>query len=67
MPDTIAARLAQRRATSPLLLPAIALAAGVLCISFTGIFTKWAAMPGPVTGAIRMFVATIVLTLPFAA
>ena len=65
MSDSIATRLAHRRATTPLLLPALSLVAGVLCISFTGIFTKWAAMPGPVTGAIRMFVAAIVLALPF--
>lgn len=66
MPDLIATRIAHRRQTSPLLLPALSLVAGVICISFTGIFTKWAAMPGPVTGAIRMLVAAIVLALPFA-
>ncbi len=65
MSDSIATRLAHRRATTPLLLPALALVAGVICISFTGIFTKWAAMPGPVTGAWRMAVATVVLLLPF--
>ena len=66
MPNLITTRIAHRRATSPLLLPALSLAAGVFCISFTGIFTKWAAMPGPVTGSIRMLVAAIVLALPFA-
>lgn len=66
MPDSIAARLAHRRSTSPLLLPALSLVAGVICISFTGIFIKWAAMPGPVAGAIRMLVAAVVLALPFA-
>ena len=66
MPDSIATRLAHRRTTSPLWLPALSLVTGVICISFTGIFTKWAAMPGPVTGAIRMLVAAIVLALPFA-
>ena len=66
MPHPISTHVAHRRATSPLLLPALSLVAGVICISFTGIFTKWAAMPGPVTGAIRMLVAAIVLALPFA-
>lgn len=47
-------------------LPYFALAAGVLCISFTAIFTKWAAMPGPVAAAWRMAVATLVLAIPFA-
>lgn len=65
MLNLIATRLAHRRAATPLLLPALALVAGVLCISFTGIFTKWAAMPGPVTGAWRMTVAAVVLLLPF--
>lgn len=66
MPNSIVTHAANRRVTSHPLLPYAALAGGVLCISFTGIFTKWAAMPGPVTGAWRMLVATIVLALPFA-
>jgi drug/metabolite transporter (DMT)-like permease len=53
-------------ATRSRLLPYVALAAGVLCISFTAIFTKWAAMPGPVAAAWRMTVATLVLAIPFA-
>lgn len=53
-------------ATRARLLPYLALAAGVLCISFTAIFTKWAAMPGPVAAAWRMTVATVVLAIPFA-
>jgi hypothetical protein len=40
------------------------LVAGVR-ISFTGIFTKRAAMPGPAIGAIRMLVAAMVLTSAF--
>jgi drug/metabolite transporter (DMT)-like permease len=48
------------------LLSYLALAAGVLCISFTAIFTKWADMPGPVAAAWRMLVATLVLAIPFA-
>jgi drug/metabolite transporter (DMT)-like permease len=43
----------------------LALAAGVLCISFTAIFTKWAGVPGPVAAAWRMIVATAVLSVPF--
>jgi drug/metabolite transporter (DMT)-like permease len=49
-----------------LLLPYLALAAGVLCISFTAIFTKWAGVPGPVAAAWRMLVAAAVLAIPFA-
>ena len=40
------------------------LLAGVFCISFTAIFTKWAAMPGPVAAAYRMTIATVALTIP---
>jgi drug/metabolite transporter (DMT)-like permease len=43
----------------------LALAAGVLCISFTAILTKWAGAPGPVAAAWRMIVATVVLAPPF--
>lgn len=43
----------------------LALVGGVLCISFSAIFTKWANAPGPVTGFYRMAVATLVLLLPF--
>ncbi|MGE5603000.1 MAG: DMT family transporter [Nitrososphaerales archaeon] len=50
----------------PLLLPYIALVGGVLCISFTAIFTKVANVPGPVAAAWRMTVATAVLAIPFA-
>lgn len=42
----------------------LALMAGVFCISFTAIFTKWAAMPGPVSAALRMTIAALALTLP---
>ena len=44
----------------------LALAVGVLCISFTAIFTKWASVPGPVAASIRMLVATVVLMIPLA-
>lgn len=43
--------------------PYVALLAGVVCISFTAIFTKWAALPGPVAAVFRMTVATCALTL----
>lgn len=42
----------------------LALVAGVFCISFTAIFTKWAAMPGPVSAAYRMSIAALALTIP---
>lgn len=57
---------AHRPAKSSLLVPYLALASGVLCISFTAIFTKWAGVPGPVAAAWRMIVATAVLAIPFA-
>ena len=44
----------------------LALTAGVLCISFTAILTKWAGVPGPVAAALRMTVAALVLTIPLA-
>jgi drug/metabolite transporter (DMT)-like permease len=37
----------------------------MLCISFTAIFTKWAAVPGPVSAAWRMTIAATVLAIPF--
>ena len=43
----------------------MALFGGVLCISFTAIFTKWAAVPGPVAATYRMIIAAVVLALPF--
>ncbi len=43
-----------------------ALGIGVICISFTAIFTKWADVPGPVSAAYRMTIAAIALTIPFA-
>jgi len=59
--------LAQGATTDPGLRRAYAaLLAGVLCISFTAIFTKWAALPGPVAAAYRMFIAAAVLAIPFA-
>jgi len=42
----------------------LALTIGVLCISTTAIFTKWAAMPGPVTAVWRMIIAAAILALP---
>jgi drug/metabolite transporter (DMT)-like permease len=43
----------------------LALVIGMLCISFTAIFTKWAAAPGPVAAAWRMTIAAVVLAVPF--
>jgi drug/metabolite transporter (DMT)-like permease len=44
----------------------VALGLGVLCISFTAIFTKWAAMPGPVSSTYRTTTAALFLAIPFA-
>ncbi len=46
------------------LLPYLALAVGILCLSFSALFVKWAAAPGPVTAFYRIGLATIIL-LPF--
>ncbi len=43
----------------------LALAAGVIAISFTAIFTKWAAVPGPVAATYRMAISAVILTVPF--
>jgi drug/metabolite transporter (DMT)-like permease len=43
----------------------LALLVGMLAISFTAIFTKWAAVPGPVAAAYRMTISALALTIPF--
>lgn len=42
--------------------PYIALGIGVLALSMTGIFVRWAVAPGTVTAAYRMGIAALVLT-----
>jgi len=42
----------------------LALGAGVLALSFSAMFVRWANAPGPVTAFYRLFLSTIVL-LPF--
>jgi drug/metabolite transporter (DMT)-like permease len=34
---------------------------GIVCIGFSAIFTKWAGVPGPVSGFYRVLIATVVL------
>ncbi len=46
-------------------LPYFALAIGVVALGFSALFVRWANAPGPVTGAYRMGLASIVL-LPLA-
>lgn len=60
-PGSVSARAPSRSGTAY-----AALIAGVLCISFTAIFTKIAHVPGPVAAAWRMTIAAAALTLPFA-
>ena len=43
----------------------LALAAGVICMGFSGIFVKWANAPGPVTGFYRMIIVVLLLAGPF--
>ncbi|HEY7835326.1 MAG TPA: DMT family transporter [Ktedonobacterales bacterium] len=42
------------------------LALGILCIAFSAIFTRWAAVPGTVSAFYRMAIAAVALALPFA-
>ncbi|HUS15577.1 MAG TPA: DMT family transporter [Chloroflexia bacterium] len=60
---TIAALRNARRQTRQ---AAVALTFGIVCIGFSAIFTKWAGVPGPVSGLYRVVIATMVLA-PFAA
>ena len=41
----------------------LALAAGVICMGFSGIFVKWANAPGPVTGFYRMIIVVLLLAI----
>jgi len=47
-----------------LLFPYLALAAGVLALSLSAMFVRWAEAPGPVTGFYRLSFSTLILT-PF--
>ena len=46
----------------PSLLPYLALGIGVLALSFSAMFVRWADAPGPVTGFYRLLISTVVLT-----
>jgi drug/metabolite transporter (DMT)-like permease len=48
--------------TNPL--PYLALATGILALSFSAMFVRWANAPGPITGLYRVFLASLLLT-PF--
>src|SRR5437868_2633302 len=56
----------ESRLHNPQLRAYIALAIGIVCIGFSAIFTKWAGVPGPVSGFYRVIIATVVLALPYA-
>jgi len=43
------------------ILPFLALASGVICLSFSAMFVRWAQAPGPVVSFFRIGIATIVL------
>jgi drug/metabolite transporter (DMT)-like permease len=45
-------------------LPYLALAIGILALSFSAMFVRWADAPGPITGFYRMFFASLILA-PF--
>ncbi len=46
--------------------PYLALAIGILALSFSAMFVRWADAPGPITGFYRIFFAALLLT-PFSA
>jgi drug/metabolite transporter (DMT)-like permease len=46
------------------LLPYLALGTGILSLSFSAMFVRWADAPGPVTGFYRVFLSSLILT-PF--
>ena len=46
------------------LLPYVALGIGILSLSFSAMFVRWANSPGPITGFYRLFLSTLILT-PF--
>ena len=45
-------------------LPYLALATGILALSFSAMFVRWANSPGPITGLYRVFLSSLLLT-PF--
>src|SRR3982750_2312307 len=55
----------ETRMRNPTLRAYAALALGALCIGFSAIFTKWANVPGPVSGFYRVGIATTLLVVPF--
>jgi len=46
------------------LLPYFALGVGILALSFSAMFVRWANAPGPITGLYRVFLSSLLLT-PF--
>lgn len=61
----VGARLVGEGAQSPRLRAYVALAVGIVCIGFSGIFTKWASIDGAVSGLYRVAIATLVLAVPY--
>ncbi|MBN1449678.1 MAG: DMT family transporter [Anaerolineales bacterium] len=45
-------------------LPYLALASGILALSFSAMFVRWAEAPGPITGFYRVFLSSLLLS-PF--
>ena len=65
-PTRIKALRRDPRSMSPSLRAYLALALGIVCIGFSAIFTKWAAVDGSVSAFYRVGIATAVLAIPFA-
>jgi len=48
--------------TKSTLIPYLALAVGILALSFSAMFVRWAEAPGPITGLYRVFLSSLLLT-----
>ena len=63
LPRTVAMTSNEDNRANPYL-PYLALASGILALSFSAMFVRWADAPGPITGFYRVFLSSLLLT-PF--
>ena len=54
----------EAKPTKSNILPYLALGTGILALSFSAMFVRWANAPGPITGLYRVFLSSLLLT-PF--
>ncbi|MGH2486771.1 MAG: DMT family transporter [Ktedonobacterales bacterium] len=65
MADTVLSIPAARPIAATRLRIYLSLAFGLVCISFSAIFTHWAGVPGTVSALYRVTIAAVVLAIPF--